>query len=695
MTNSWQEQSMNGPVNSMDLEHHEFLKRIKKSLYYSKLPKINCLSLPVTELAAELFTEVKSGHTLEKLDVEEASKISRNACVSPCSLVLALLYIERLKNCNPEYLQQVAPSELFLVSLMVASKFLHDDGEEDEVFNKEWANSGQVTVARMNKLEKDFLAAIDWTVLVQRQDFWEKLQRLEKDVAYREVQKRGWCSYTELNCLLNSVQLIAIAQTLINVSSICLATYAAGLVTLVGSTLIAHFIVQSCLPGASLDPRQSVNLQTNLMSTDLLINTQSQEINANNLPISDSLILDENLDYSTEVDHDDDKDDIVGWQWWLNSMMTWLPEYCILENDIECTNSTRLNITNAKFSFNSTQALKIRKIEKIDKMKDFAPEDYRRNVNWKEALGNIVVSIRLMIENGRTYYIIKVVQSSIFLNIYYYYMQNMVYLHFPSNLTEEELMLQAKYNKLKRKKKALQDLKSPKQEVERIPQAPKRPTEARDAREVAKKLIKSGVITAPKTPKRPEQTFKRSRGLERKLNSTEKTISSYQPFSATQEEEETEAVRPRVKDLYNSFVGAQDTGDRNVGDTQSPVKQEVKPRAGNTIFVCGYKITEDYLKKHFQTFGNIVNISMEVEKNRGFITFEKAEAAERAISEMDGSMVSSIQLKVSLARRQPIIEPVSDTMSSSMWSPIAANYSQKSAHKDRRDLKVYEEDLFQ
>ncbi|CAL1686048.1 unnamed protein product [Lasius platythorax] len=415
MTNSWQ--GMNRPVNSTDLEHNEFLKRIRKSLYYSKLPKINCLSLPVTELAAEFFTEVKSGHTLEKLDVEEASRISRNACVSPCSLVLALLYIERLKNCNPEYIQQVAPSELFLVSLMVASKFLHDDGEEDEVFNKEWANSGQVTISRMNKLEKDFLAAIDWTVLVQHQDFWEKLQRLEKDVAYREVQKRGWCSYTELNCLLNSVQLIAIAQTLINVSSICLATYAAGLATLVGSTLIAHFVVQSCLPGASLSPGQSANLRTNFMSTNVLMNTQSQEINVNDLPISDSLIPDENVDYSAETDNDDD---IVGWQWWLNSMMTWLPEYCILENDVEFTNSTReLSITNAKFSFNSTQVMKIRKMEKIDKMEDFAPEDYRRNVNWKEALGNIVVSIRLMVGNGRAYYIIKVVQSSIFLNIYY------------------------------------------------------------------------------------------------------------------------------------------------------------------------------------------------------------------------------------------------------------------------------------
>ncbi|XP_015127214.1 negative elongation factor E [Diachasma alloeum] len=273
----------------------------------------------------------------------------------------------------------------------------------------------------------------------------------------------------------------------------------------------------------------------------------------------------------------------------------------------------------------------------------------------------------------------------------------MVYLHFPSNLTEEELMLQAKYNKLKRKKKALQDLKTPKPEPERMPQAPKRPTEARDAREVAKKLIKSGVITAPKTPKRPEQSFKRPRGLERKLNSTEKTVCSYQPFSATQsEEEEAEAAaRPRVKDLYDSFVSAQSTEENPPAVRPTPAKIEHKPRTGNTIFVCGYKISEDFLKKHFSSFGNIINITMEAEKNRGFVTFDKPDAAERAINDMDGSMVSSIQLKVSLARRQPIIDPINDTTSSSMWSSIAANYSQKSAHKDRRDMKVYEEDLFQ
>lgn len=78
-----------------------------------------------TELAAEIFTEVKNGQTLERLDVEEASRISRNACVSPCSLVLALLYLERLKDCNPEYLQRVAPSELFLVSLVFIDSALY------------------------------------------------------------------------------------------------------------------------------------------------------------------------------------------------------------------------------------------------------------------------------------------------------------------------------------------------------------------------------------------------------------------------------------------------------------------------------------------------------------------------------------------------------------------------------------------
>jgi negative elongation factor E len=38
----------------------------------------------------------------------------------------------------------------------------------------------------------------------------------------------------------------------------------------------------------------------------------------------------------------------------------------------------------------------------------------------------------------------------------------MVYIHFPANFTEEELMLQAKYQKLKKKKKSSASFKGPK-----------------------------------------------------------------------------------------------------------------------------------------------------------------------------------------------------------------------------------------
>lgn len=260
--------------------HNEFFNRITKSLYYSKLPMTDRLSLPVTEFAAELFTEVKNGCSLERLDVDEASRISRNACVSPCSFVLALLYLERLKDCNPEYLYKVAPSELFLVSLMIASKYLNDDGEDDEVFNTEWAKSGNLSVPEINKLEREFLNAINWSIYVYDDDFWKRLKQLENHIACNEAKKRGWYSYYELSCLINTIKLTAIVKTLVSISSICLATYTAGIVTLLGSALVASHI-----PGTSLSSSSSKQpISTTINSTN---NYQLAQDDIENLPTID------------------------------------------------------------------------------------------------------------------------------------------------------------------------------------------------------------------------------------------------------------------------------------------------------------------------------------------------------------------------------------------------------------------------
>ena len=55
---------------------------------------------------------------LGRLDVARAATVSRETCASPTSLVLALLYLERLRGKNPSYLNAVSSADLFLVSLV-------------------------------------------------------------------------------------------------------------------------------------------------------------------------------------------------------------------------------------------------------------------------------------------------------------------------------------------------------------------------------------------------------------------------------------------------------------------------------------------------------------------------------------------------------------------------------------------------
>jgi len=351
----------------------------------------------------------------------------------------------------------------------------------------------------------------------------------------------------------------------------------------------------------------------------------------------------------------------------------------------------------------------------------------------------------------------------------------MVLLQFPSKLTDEETMLQAKYAKLRKKKKQLAEAKNNanklgtgvtgsiseainEKPLDRVggrerhgstglsaPLTPNNSGTAKDAKEAARKLIRSGAIAAIQKSSDRERTFKRSQGLERKLTTVGGSVGSmigssasgpdnvragYQPFSATHGpgggfDTGGEDMNPepppeappakKTKNLYESFVHARDREERGLapkgekpgssgllGNTMKKGDDQLKggskdspgQRQGNTIYVHGYNITEDLLRTTFGSCGKIVNISMEVEKNCGFITFDKAGATEQAIAEYNNNVAEGIQLKVSLARRQPVIDPINDASSSATWSTIAASHSQKGSHKDKRDLVAYDEELF-
>ena len=177
-------------------EFEDYSERFRKTLYYGRIPSSDRLSLPVTELCVKQFNDLGIGDLEEKLNslnVSRAADITRETCASPTSLVLALLYLDRLRSTNPKYLASISSTDLFLISLvsektcravkkqiymcfqwmlqMVTSKFLYDDGEEDEVFNDEWATSGQMEKKELNKLELDFLMAIDWNIFVSPDEF--------------------------------------------------------------------------------------------------------------------------------------------------------------------------------------------------------------------------------------------------------------------------------------------------------------------------------------------------------------------------------------------------------------------------------------------------------------------------------------------------------------------------------------------
>merc|ERR1712013_732411 len=217
-------------------EHTESETRYTRSLYYGVLPATDRPSLPLTRLAVDQFTSSgldALGQKLGRLDMARAADISRQACAGPNSLVLALLYLERLRRRNPDYLTTVSSADLFLVSLMVASKFLHDDGEEDEVFNDEWASRGGIDTKELNKLELNFLSALDWRIYVDNQEFEKAVNKVETDIAFKEVSKRGWASYTDLDVLSTDVQnlwTVFISYTM-KMTAVCVTAYAAGILS--------------------------------------------------------------------------------------------------------------------------------------------------------------------------------------------------------------------------------------------------------------------------------------------------------------------------------------------------------------------------------------------------------------------------------------------------------------------------------
>ena len=91
-----------------------FLWQVKKKHYFCSTTSNYFL---IADVIVEKFGE-NDDLFLERLCFDFAADLSREACLSPCSLVLAMIYLDRLCKKNPNYVSSIPSSKLFLISVV-------------------------------------------------------------------------------------------------------------------------------------------------------------------------------------------------------------------------------------------------------------------------------------------------------------------------------------------------------------------------------------------------------------------------------------------------------------------------------------------------------------------------------------------------------------------------------------------------
>jgi len=244
----------------MSIDHQEFLSRIKKTLYYGPSNPNRMTSFPLANHVSNIFNESHRNYSLNTLDLDTISRIRQQ---TPCSLLLTIIYLERINKLDPAFVKLVSPSELFLVSLMISAKF-YSYYDEMEVFANAWAEEGRIDAERLKQLEISFLNAIEWNLIVSDHEFYEKLKTVERLLAMKEGLSRGWYTYTELELLMPSIE---IAKRILNYTTMLMFSYACVIATIALSSVIVASIPPAFLAsrGNSTTALQAPSLLPNAM----------------------------------------------------------------------------------------------------------------------------------------------------------------------------------------------------------------------------------------------------------------------------------------------------------------------------------------------------------------------------------------------------------------------------------------------
>ncbi|VDM20628.1 unnamed protein product [Wuchereria bancrofti] len=180
-------------------------QRLRRSLCYGSR-QMKSLPLPLSELAMDYFDR----HCpYDYMSMDSATSLSRHGCVDACTFLIAMVYLDRIRTADKACFESSDPSELYLSALIISSKYLHDVGQREFVYNDEWAALASISLKRVNEMELSVLDAIHWNTNVSYVEFVQILGEVEVWVAKDSLEKRGFCTYNEIAILLSRTSIIS------------------------------------------------------------------------------------------------------------------------------------------------------------------------------------------------------------------------------------------------------------------------------------------------------------------------------------------------------------------------------------------------------------------------------------------------------------------------------------------------------
>jgi len=216
-----------GDMDDFFLDSFEWRDRLKRTLLYPGNQSIDfTMPIQVSELCVNSFRSAAPKNE-SKLGLRVATRLTRNSCLSPSVVMMALIYLKRLKEQDPHYLNRVSSSDLFVVSTMVASKFLFDDGTEDECYNDDWACGVGMKLDKLNQLEIDFLNALNWNLNVPKEEFHSELESIESELSKIQMSRTNMFTYNNARninlsaTMLWTIQLVSKVFFFSTIGTIC------------------------------------------------------------------------------------------------------------------------------------------------------------------------------------------------------------------------------------------------------------------------------------------------------------------------------------------------------------------------------------------------------------------------------------------------------------------------------------------